>query len=110
MHRRVRGVRDPWLLVDHRKPPDAPLRACEMIEPCHRNIVDVEGEALFGVAAERKTNGGLDGSAMADGDHVPARLLGVDPLDRAACAVVEIHKTLAAWRGFVDVGKPVAAG
>ena len=35
-------------------------------------------------------------------DHVPARLLGVDALDRAADAVIEIHETLAAGRGFVD--------
>ena len=41
---------------------------------------------------------------------VPAGLFGVDALDRAADAVIEIHETLAAGRGLVDRGKPVAAG
>jgi hypothetical protein len=42
-------------------------------------------------------------------DHIPARLLGVDALDGAANAVIEVHKTLAAGRGFVDSSKPVPA-
>ena len=33
----------------------------------------------------------------------------VDALDRALHAVIEIHETLAAGRGLVDIGKPVAA-
>ena len=44
-----------------------------------------------------------------DRDHVLARLLGVDALDRAADAVIEIHETFAAGRRLVDVGEPVAA-
>ena len=109
MHGVVRGVGDPRLLVDHRQPPAAMACACEMIEPRHRTIVDVEGEALLGLTAERKPDRRLDRSAMRDDDHVLARLLGVDALDRAADAVIEIHETLAAGRGFVDRRKPVAA-
>src|SRR5450631_317247 len=70
MHRRMRGVRDPRLLVDHRKPPDAFLRAGVMIEPRHRTIVDVKGEALVGLAAEREADGGPDRPAMGDRDHI----------------------------------------
>src|SRR6478672_10119972 len=33
----------------------------------------------------------------------------VDALDGAANAVIEVHETLAAGRGFVEVSKPVAA-
>ena len=44
-----------------------------------------------------------------DGDDVPARMFRVDALDGAACAVIEVHETLAAGRGFVDLSKPVAA-
>ena len=80
-----------------------------MVEPRHRTIVDIEGEALFGLTAERKTDRGLDRSAMGNDDHVLARLLVVDALDRAANAVIEIHETLAAGRGFVDRREPVAA-
>ena len=43
----MRGIRDPRLLVDHRKPPAVMVRACEMIEPRHRAIVDVEDEAFL---------------------------------------------------------------
>ena len=80
-----------------------------MIEPRHRAIVDIEGEALVRLTAERKPDGGPDRAAMRDGDDVPARLLGVDALDGAADAVIEVHETLAAGRGFVDTRKPVAA-
>src|SRR6266581_3256015 len=110
MHRVVRGVRDPWLLVDHRKPPDRMAVACDMVEPRHRNVVDVEGEAFVGLAAERQTDRGPDRSAMRHRDHVPARLLARDALDGAAGAVVEIPETLAAGRGLVERGKPVTAG
>src|SRR5262245_32866423 len=36
MHGGVPWVRDPWLLIHERKPPDRTVRACEMIEPRHR--------------------------------------------------------------------------
>src|SRR3954451_25436162 len=81
-----------------------------MIEPRHRTIIDIEHQALFRLAAERETDRGLDRSAVCDDDDVPARLLGVDALDRAAGAVIEIHKALAAGCRFVNRGKPVAAG
>src|SRR6266478_2107975 len=109
MHRRVPRVRDPGLLVDHGKPPVGATRACEMIEPRHRAIVDVEGEAFFGLTAERKPDGGLDRSAMGHGDHILASLVDVDPVDRATYTVIEVHEALAAGWGFADVGKPVAA-
>src|SRR5438445_11742350 len=80
-----------------------------MIEPGHRTIVDVKGKPLFRLLAERQTNRRLDGSAMANRDHVVTRLRAVDPLDRAAHAVIEIHKAFAAGWRFADVGKPVAA-
>ena len=80
-----------------------------MIEPRHRTIVDIEGEAFFGLTAKRETDGGPDRAAMRNDDHVPARLLGIDALDGAAGAVIEVHETLAAGRGFVDRRKPVAA-
>jgi len=80
-----------------------------MIEPRHRAIVDIEGEAFCRLTAECKPDGRPDRAAMRDDDHVPARLLGVDTLDRAACAIIEVHETLAAGRGFVDTRKPVAA-
>src|SRR5207302_3831067 len=84
--------------------------AGEMIEPCHRTIVDVEDETFLRLVAERKTNRRLDGSAMRYRNHVPAGMVGVDPLDRAAHAVVEIHKAFAARGRLVDRRKPVAAG
>ena len=56
MHRGVRGIRDPRLLVDHGKPPARMSRAFEMIEPRHRAIVDIKGEALFGQPAERQAD------------------------------------------------------
>jgi hypothetical protein len=80
-----------------------------MIEPRHRTIVDIEVEALSWLTAQRKADGGPDRAAMRDDDDVPARLLGIDALDRTACAVLEVHETLAAGRGFVDPSKPVAA-
>src|SRR6266536_5920111 len=87
MHRRVFCVRDPWLLVDHRQPPDALVRACKVIEPRHRTIADFEGEPLFGLT-ERQPDGGHDRSAMGDRDDIPSRLFSVDPLDGATGAIV----------------------
>src|SRR5689334_8532266 len=96
MHRRVRGVRDPRLLVDHRKPPDAAFGGGKMIEPRHRAIIDVEGEPALRQSAKRKPDRGPDGAAMSDRDDVPARLFRRrDAIDRDAGAVVEIHETLA---------------
>ena len=92
MHRGVRGVRDPWLLVDHRKPPAAMVAACDMIEPRHRAIVDVEGKALFRLTAERKADRGLDGAAMGHRDDV---LAGCSALMRSIAphdAVIQIHE------------------
>src|SRR5215216_3107553 len=80
-----------------------------MIEPRHRTIVDIESETFLGLTAECKPDRGPDCAAMRDDDDVPARLLGVDALDGAASAVIEVHETLAAGRGFVDGRKPVAA-
>src|SRR6059036_66357 len=80
-----------------------------MIEPRHRTIVDIEGETFLRLTAECKPDRGPDRAAMRDDDDVPARLLGVDALDGTACAVIEVHETLAARRGFVDFSQPVAA-
>src|SRR4030095_15508602 len=80
-----------------------------MVEPRHRAIVDIEGEAFLRLTAERKADGRPDRAAMRDDDDIPAPLLGVDALDGAACAVIEIPETLAAGRGFVDLSQPVAA-
>src|SRR5216117_3943885 len=80
-----------------------------MIEPRHRTIVDIEGETFLRLTAECKPDRGPDRAAMRDDDDIPARLLGVDALDGTACAVIEVHETLAAGRGFVDLSKPVAA-
>src|SRR6478736_2401262 len=80
-----------------------------MIEPRHRTIVDIESKTFIRLTAEREPDRGPDGTAMRDRDDVPARLLGVDALDGAANAVIEVHETLAAGRGFVEVSKPVAA-
>src|SRR5580693_1871378 len=102
MHRVVRGIRYPRLLVDHRQPPAVMAGACEMIEPRHRAIVDVEGEALVRLTAERKADRRLDGAAMRDGDDVPSRVLDIDAHDRSLHAVIEIHETLAARRRLVD--------
>src|SRR5665213_983270 len=110
MHRVMRGVRDPWLLVDHGQPPVAVTVCRKMVEPRHRTIVDVEGEAFFRQAAKRETDRGLDGAAVRDGDNIPARMFDSEAVDRALYAIVEIHETLAARRGLVDRGKPVAAG
>ena len=52
MHRVVRGVRHPRLLVDHRQPPVSVPIDRVMIEPRHRTIVDVEHETFFRLAAE----------------------------------------------------------
>src|SRR5665811_2373916 len=109
MHRGMPRIRDPGLLVDHRKPPADVPRAGEMIEPRHRTIVDVKGEAFFGLTAERKTDRGLDRSAVGNGDDVLARLFDIDPVDHSAYAIIKIHEALAAGRGLVDIGKPVAA-
>ena len=74
MHRGVRGIRNPWLLIDHRNAPAGMAVAREMIEPRYRTIVDVEGKSLVGQAPEREPNRGLDGAAMTDGDDVVAAL------------------------------------
>src|SRR5258708_31504390 len=109
MHGVMRGIRDPWLLVDHRNAPTLMAVACEVIEPRHRAIVDSKGEAFFRLAAEREPDRRLDRSAMPDRNHVPAGMFGADALDRAAHAVEEVHKTFAARRRIVDRRKPVAA-
>src|SRR6202022_1130378 len=80
-----------------------------MIEPRHRTIVDGKGEAALRLVAKRKANRRLDRSAMCYRNHVPARVLGVDPLDCTTNTIVEIHKTLAARRRVSDRRKPVAA-
>src|SRR6478752_4614782 len=108
MHGGVRGIRDPWLLVNHRKPPIAAACACEMVEPRYRTIVDVEGQTFFDQTAERKSDGRLDRSAMCNGDHVLTGVIGIDAINRALHAVEEIHEALAARRGLVDRCKPVA--
>src|SRR5580704_12701471 len=110
MHRGVPDIRNPGLLVHHRKPPIGVARASEMIEPGHRTIVDIEGEALFGQAAERQADRRLDRAAMTNRNHIVARLFDRDALDRTTYAGVEVHETLAARRRLVDIGKPVAAG
>ena len=66
-------------------------------------------EAFLRLTAERKPDRRPDRAAMRDDDDVPARPLGVDALDGTACAVIEVHETLAAGRGFVDFSKPVTA-
>ena len=60
MHRGVRGVGDPGLLVDHRKPPADMAGARDMIEPSHRAIVDIKGETLFGQASQGQTDPELE--------------------------------------------------
>src|SRR5215471_8724775 len=83
--------------------------ACEMIEPRHGTIVDIERKSPFDLAAKRKTDGRLDRAAVADGNDVVTGLFGCDALDRGPGTVVEVHETFAAGRGLVDIGKPVAA-
>src|SRR5436305_12371932 len=80
-----------------------------MVEPRHRAIVDIEGEAFIRLTAECKPDSGPDRAAMRDDDDVPARLLGADALDGGADAVIEVHETLAAGRDLVDLRKPVTA-
>ena len=80
-----------------------------MIEPRHRTIVDIEGETFLRLTAERKPDRGPDRAAMRHHDDVPARLFGIDAFDRAASAVIEVHKTLAAGRDLVDLSEPVTA-
>src|SRR6201992_1210682 len=109
MHGVVPGVRDPWLLVDHRNAPAAVAVAREMIEPRHRAIIDSEGKSPLRLIAERKADRRLDGAAMRHRDDILAGMLPADPLDRAADAVVEIHEAFAARRRIVDRRKPVAA-
>src|SRR3954470_17116962 len=96
VHRLVRGIRHPRLLIDHLDSPTLVAGAGEMIEPGHRAIVDGEGEAPLRLAAERKPDRRLDGAAMRHRDHVLAGVLLVDPFDRAADAGIEIHETLPA--------------
>src|ERR1700712_4626603 len=86
VHRVVRAIRHPRLLIDHLDSPALVAGAGEMIEPGHRAIVDGEGEAPLGLAAKRGPNRRLDGAAMRHRDHVLAGVRGVDPLDRAAHA------------------------
>src|SRR6516162_1546611 len=83
--------------------------ACEMIEPRHGTIVDVECKPLFHLAAERKADGCLDRAAVANGNDVLTGLFDRDPLDRAPGTVKEVHETFATGRRLVDIGKPVAA-
>src|SRR5258707_2813942 len=109
MHGVMRGIRDPWLLVDHRDAPTLMAIAWEVIEPRHRAIVDGEGEAFFRLVAEREPDRRLDRSTMPHRNHVIAGMFGADALDRAAHAVVEVHKTFAARRRIVDRRKPVTA-
>src|SRR5665213_24850 len=93
MHRGVRGVGDPGLLVDHRKPPTGVARAHDMIEPRHRAIVDIKGETLFGQVSQRQTDRGLDGAAMRHRDDVLARMRCCDALDYATHAVIAVSYT-----------------
>src|ERR1700754_1153631 len=102
MHRGVRWVGDPGLLVDERDAPAAMAVACKMVEPGDRAVVDGEGKALLWLAAERNPDRGLDGAAMRDRDDVAAGMLRVDALDRAADAVVQVHETFAVRRRLVD--------
>jgi len=69
----------------------------------------VKASPLFRLIAKRKPDRRLDGAAMPDRDHVLAGVLGVDPLDRAANAVVRFQKTLPARRRVVDRREPVTA-
>src|SRR6476620_3677768 len=94
----VGRVKESGVAVCQRQPPAGVGGACEMIEPRHRAIVDIESETLVRLTAKCKRDGGLDRAAMRDGDDVPARLLGVDLRDAAADAAIEIHETLAAGR------------
>src|SRR3954454_11463837 len=80
-----------------------------MIEPCHRTIVDGKGKSSLRLVAEREPDRRLDCSAVRNGYHVLAGVLRIDALDRAAHTIIEIHKTLAAWRRIIDRRKPVAA-
>src|SRR6185437_1102797 len=109
MYGGVLGVGDPGLLVHHRQPPDPTTLAREMIKPRHRAIVDVEAEPLLHQAAERQPDRSLDGAAMADRYHVAPGMGDGQAINRALGAAVEIHKTFAAWRRHVDLGKPAAA-
>src|SRR5262249_432027 len=56
MHGGVSRIRDPGLLVHHRKAPTRMPYACEMIEPPHRTIVEIKGEAPPRPAPERTAN------------------------------------------------------
>src|SRR5262245_24230423 len=106
MHRRVARVGDPGLLVHHRQSPGRYPRRRDMIEPRDRDVVDVEGQATIRLTTEREAYRRADRAAMADRDDVLACFLRSDPHDLTADAGVEIHKTLAAGRALVDVGKP----
>src|SRR5262249_26161613 len=91
VHGPVRGIGNPRLLVDHRQPPALAVRRCEMIEPRHRAIVDIEGKTLFDPSAKRETDRRLDRAAVTHGDDVLAGFAAGDLLDRAGRAIVEIH-------------------
>src|SRR5438270_10154149 len=109
MHRGVRGIREPGLLVDEGDTPAAVAGAREMVEPGDRAIVDGKRKALFGLIAERHPDRRLDGAAMRDRDDVAAGLREIDALDGAANAGVQIHETFAVRRWLVDRREPVAA-
>src|SRR4051794_16872302 len=109
MHGVMRGVCHPWLLVDHRQAPAVMSLAGEMIEPRHRAIVDGESEPSLRLVAERQSDRRLDRSAMRYRDDILACMFEVDPLDRTAHAIVEIHEALAAGCRIIDRCKPVAA-
>src|SRR5262249_4002981 len=106
MHRRVPGIRDPGLLIDKGQPPDRAPGARIVIEPRHRAIVDVEGQALLDQPAERERNRSPDRAAMGGGDDVPARMFARDTIDRGSGAMIEVHEALATGRGLADIGEP----
>src|SRR4051812_26181792 len=80
-----------------------------MVEPRHRAIIDGEGETFFGLTSQREPDRGLDRAAVRDGDDVPARLFGIEAINRAFDAIIKIHEAFAARRRIVDRCKPVAA-
>src|SRR5579883_2032544 len=107
MHRPVRCISNPRLLVHHGQSPCAAVRACEMIKPRHRTIVDIKGKTFLGLAAQRQSDRRLDRAAMTNRNYITTRVFNIDALDRAADAIVQIHKTFAARCWLADIGKPV---
>src|SRR4051812_19693394 len=102
MHRCMRRIGDPWLLVDHWNAPATVAVAGEMIEPRHRAVVDGESEAAIRLIVERKTDGRLDRAAMRDRNDILAGVLDIDAFDATADAVVEVHETFAIRRWLID--------